>query len=57
MTCPLVEYLINSMPGRYVFEKYPLRPVRGRIELPERPGFGIEFDEAKVERQTPVSWS
>jgi L-alanine-DL-glutamate epimerase-like enolase superfamily enzyme len=26
--------------------------VRGRIALPERPGFGIEFDAAKVEKQS-----
>jgi L-alanine-DL-glutamate epimerase-like enolase superfamily enzyme len=56
MTCPLVEYLIHKMSSYYHFEKHPLRPVNGRIELPERPGFGIEFDPAKVENQTLVKW-
>jgi len=49
--CPLVEYLITKMRSYYWFEKRSLAPVRGRIELPPGPGFGIEFDEAKVEKQ------
>ena len=52
MTCPLVEYLIDKMRNYYVFEKNVPRPVNGRIALPERPGFGIELDEAKIARQT-----
>ncbi len=52
MTCPLVEYLVIKMGGYYHFEKDPPRPVRGKIALPERPGFGIELDPAKVEKQT-----
>jgi len=47
-TCPLVEYLITKMRSYYFFEKYQLTPVNGRIELPDRPGFGIEFDADKV---------
>jgi L-alanine-DL-glutamate epimerase-like enolase superfamily enzyme len=57
MTCPLVEYLITKMRDYYWFEKYPLRPANGRIALPDRPGFGIEFDEAKVEKQALADWS
>jgi L-alanine-DL-glutamate epimerase-like enolase superfamily enzyme len=53
MTCPLVEYLIGKMDSYYFFEKNELRPVRGKFELPDRPGFGIELDPAKVEKQTP----
>ena len=52
MTCPLVEYLINKMRSWYLFEKHELKPVDGRIALPDRPGFGIELDEAKIDRQT-----
>ncbi len=48
-TCPLVEYLISSRPNYYYFEKHPPVPVNGFIELSERPGFGIEFDESRVE--------
>lgn len=56
MTCPLAEYLINKMSSYYHFEKHKLVPVNGRIALPDRPGFGIEFDESKVEKQTLVKW-
>jgi len=55
LTCPLVEYLIGKMESYYYFEKYQLRPVGGKISLPERPGFGIEFDPGKVEKQTVLS--
>jgi len=57
MTCPLVEFLITKMRSYYHFEKQPLVPVNGMITLPERPGFGIEWDAAKIEKQTPVKWS
>lgn len=52
LTCPLVEYLIGKMESYYYFEKYQLKPVGGKIALPQRPGFGIEFDPGKVEKQT-----
>jgi len=54
MTCPLVEYLYLKMQSYHHFEKEPLAPVRGRIPLPARPGFGIEIDPAKAEKQTLV---
>jgi L-rhamnonate dehydratase len=58
ITCPMVEWLINKMSeAYYFFEKHPPRVVNGRIELPERPGFGIELDPAKIERYTPPEWS
>ena len=43
------------MESYYYFEKYQLTPVEGKISLPNRPGFGIEFDPAKVEKQTVLS--
>jgi len=52
--CPLVEFLIVKMRSYYWFEKNPPEPVRGFIELTDRPGFGIEFDPAKVEKQETV---
>ncbi len=52
MTCPLVEYLIGKMDTYYYFEKQEPRPVGGMLELSERPGFGIELDPAKVEKQS-----
>ncbi|MBI3683102.1 MAG: mandelate racemase [Acidobacteria bacterium] len=57
MTCPLVEYLIIKMRSYYHFEKHQLAPDQGRIPLPERPGFGIEWEPAKVEKQTLQRWS
>ncbi|MBS0489466.1 MAG: mandelate racemase [Proteobacteria bacterium] len=56
MTCPLVEDLILKMSYYYHFEKHAPAVVHGRIALPERPGFGIEWDGAKVDKQAPVSW-
>ena len=55
--CPLAEYLVTKMRSYYHFEKHQLVPVNGRIALPDRPGFGIAFDDAKVEKRTKVSWS
>ena len=54
--CPLVEYLIQKMSRYYDMEKHPPRPVNGLLELPDRPGFGIELDESKIEDIHPVSW-
>ena len=54
--CPLVEYLIQKMSTYYNFEKHPPVPVNGMIELPDRPGFGIELDESKIEDIRPISW-
>lgn len=54
--CPLVEYLIQKMSTYYDLEKDPPHPVNGMLQLPDRPGFGIELDEAKIEDIRPVSW-
>jgi len=48
--CPLVEYLINSVPGKQHFQKNPILTDNGIIPLPQRPGFGIELDQEKVEQ-------
>ena len=56
MTCPLCEYLLYWMPTKIFFEKYPLIPQNGHIELPERPGFGIELDDAKISSKELVSF-
>jgi L-rhamnonate dehydratase len=54
MTCPLAEYLVIKMSSYYHFEKDAPHPVRGRIALPERPGFGIEWDAGKIEKQSQM---
>jgi L-rhamnonate dehydratase len=52
MTFPLAEYLIIKMGSYYHFEKDPPVPHRAHFALPQRPGFGIEFDQSKIESQT-----
>ena len=48
--CPMVEFLINYMPDKVHFQKQPPFTRNGRIALPSAPGFGIELDEAKIEK-------
>ncbi len=48
--CPLVEYLINHVPGKMHFQKNPLITDTGVLQLPTEPGFGIELDDAKIEQ-------
>jgi L-alanine-DL-glutamate epimerase-like enolase superfamily enzyme len=57
MTCPLVEFLILKMASYYYFDKFPPVPVDGKLELPDRPGFGMELDDAKIEKRTRLTWS
>lgn len=47
--CPKAEYLLGIMPSRHHFEVSPPAPVNGRFLLPKGPGFGIEFDTAKID--------
>lgn len=60
-TCPLGEYLLVKMalpthPWYFThFEKETLRVERGEVILPDAPGFGIELEPARVEKQTTVS--
>jgi L-alanine-DL-glutamate epimerase-like enolase superfamily enzyme len=56
-TCPLVEYLFSKMKSYYWFEKVQPTPANGKIALPDRPGFGIELDPAKVMKQSVATWS
>ena len=56
MTCPLVEFLIDRMRTYYTFEKHPPEAVDGKITLTNRPGFGIEIDDAKVENRRVVQF-
>lgn len=52
MTFPLAEYLIIKMGPYDHFEKDPPVPNWAHFTLPQRPGFGIEFDRSKIESQT-----
>lgn len=49
--CPFGEYLINHVPEKLHFMKDPLITTNGLVTLPEKPGFGIELDPARVEKQ------
>ncbi len=49
--CPFGEYLINYVPEKLHFIKDPPLTTNGFVQLPEKPGFGIELDPAKVEKQ------
>jgi L-alanine-DL-glutamate epimerase-like enolase superfamily enzyme len=55
--CPLAEYLILKMRSYYHFEKNPPIPTQAHFALPSGPGYGIEFDETKVEKQELSRWS
>ncbi len=49
--CPFGEYLINHVPEKLHFIKDPPLTSDGFVHLPEKPGFGIELDPARVEKQ------
>jgi L-rhamnonate dehydratase len=53
--CPLVEYLINHVGYKLHFQKNPLLTDNGIIKLPEKPGFGIELDDARIEKREIVA--
>jgi L-rhamnonate dehydratase len=55
--CPILEYLIKWNTIHQYFLKTPLTPENGVVTLDERPGLGMELDEAKIEEQRPLSWS
>ena len=47
--CPLAEYLILKMQSYYHFEKHAPVLEKAHFALPEAPGYGIEWDDGKVE--------
>jgi L-rhamnonate dehydratase len=49
--CPFGEYLINHVSEKLHFMKDAPLTTNGFVALRERPGFGIELDMAKIERQ------
>lgn len=55
--CPLAEYLILKMRSYYHFEKNPPVVEKAHFALPDRPGFGIELDDSKVESREQMHWS
>jgi L-rhamnonate dehydratase len=53
--CPMGEYLINHVPEKLHFMKDPILTTNGLVELPERPGFGIELDPSKINKQEALT--
>jgi L-rhamnonate dehydratase len=49
--CPFGEYLINYVPEKLHFIKDPPLTSNGLVQLSDKPGFGIELDPAKIEKQ------
>jgi len=54
--CPLAEYLVLKMQSYYHFEKTPPAPKGARFALPEGMGYGIEWDEGKIEGREMKKW-
>jgi L-rhamnonate dehydratase len=57
LTCPLVEYLVKWNQILQHFWKEPIVPVNGVVDVPDRPGMGMELDPAKIEAERIVSWA
>jgi L-rhamnonate dehydratase len=48
---PFGEFLINKMDHHYLFEKNPPVISGGSIALDDKPGFGIEWDDSRIEKK------
>lgn len=55
--CPLAEYLILKMKSYYHFERNPPVLAKAHFALPQRSGFGIEWDDAKIEARELMHWT
>jgi L-alanine-DL-glutamate epimerase-like enolase superfamily enzyme len=56
VTCPLLEYLVKWNEIHQFFLKYPVKPEGGVVKLSDRPGIGMELDEAKIESRREISF-
>jgi L-alanine-DL-glutamate epimerase-like enolase superfamily enzyme len=54
--CPLLEYLVKWNQIHQFFLQHPLEPENGLVRLPDRPGLGMDLDQAKIERQVELRW-
>ncbi|MGB3849613.1 MAG: enolase C-terminal domain-like protein [Tunicatimonas sp.] len=55
--CPMGEFLYDKMQGYYYFEQDELQPKDGRIALSDKPGFGLAWDESKIDEKAVVEAS
>jgi galactonate dehydratase len=52
----ILEYKADDAPPRSETVDNPMRLVDGYLELPDRPGFGVELNEDIVEKFPPRRW-
>ena len=52
----VLEYTADDQPPRRDLLVEPLRVKDGYIDVPDRPGLGVELDEAAFEHYPPVRW-
>jgi len=50
--CPIQEYLVKWNTVNQFFLKDKIEPVNGYIELPQKPGVGMELNEDLIEEET-----
>ena len=55
-TCPIQEWLIQHGAREQLFFKHKMEPAQGFIELPCRPGLGLEFNDDAIESRQDVSF-
>ncbi len=54
--CPYLEYLLKWNEINQYFFRDQLQPTHGVAVPPDRPGLGVELDEAKVEQRRELRW-
>lgn len=54
---PYIEYLVKWNELNQFFLKYPVKPVNGLIHPSDRPGLGLDWDEAKIEGRKELRWT
>ncbi|MCL5026113.1 MAG: galactonate dehydratase [Chloroflexi bacterium] len=58
-TCPnfiILEYTADDVPGRKEFLKEPVKLKDGYLEIPDKPGLGVELNEEAFARYPSVYW-
>lgn len=53
---PMVEYLVQWNTVSQFFWTTPVHPRGGNIEVPDRPGIGVDVDESKIAERIPLTW-
>lgn len=56
LSVPYVEFLVKWNAVHQFFWKEPLVPIDGYVTVPQKPGMGMEIDEAKVESSRELTW-